>query len=135
MKSVRFIFSAALAVAVVSLAGAARALPVERVVLKPSDSSVRGEGDLDGFVDPWLDWINSGGHNVGVPGATALTNNGLDFKDPFVDTNWADIDRVRVSMYSGGDEVAFILPTRPEPPSPTSSPGSRAGSWTPAGTT
>jgi hypothetical protein len=62
-----------------------------------------------GYIDPLQDWINAGGHNEGVAGATSLTNNGIDYKNSFVDTNWGDVLSVRVSYYSQGLEVAFAL--------------------------
>ncbi|RDC75241.1 hypothetical protein DLJ49_00340 [Rhodovulum sp. 12E13] len=61
-----------------------------------------------GRIDPYLDWTGTGGFNVGVAGATSLANNGVDYKDPFVDASWGDVLSVRVSMYSAGSEVAFI---------------------------
>ena len=61
-----------------------------------------------GRIDPYLGWTGTGGFNVGVAGATSLASNGVDYKDPVVDTSWADVLSVRVSMYSAGAEVAFI---------------------------
>ena len=80
----------------------AQAVPVSsRLVLKVSDAT-------PGAIDPNADWINNGGFNMGTPGAKTLLNNGIDFKDSFVDTNWIDVLTVRVSMYNQGNEVAFI---------------------------
>jgi len=64
---------------------------------------------VDGYIDVWQDWINAGGHNEGAAGSTALTNNGIDYKNSFVDTNRGDVLSVRVSYYFEGSEVAFAL--------------------------
>lgn len=87
-----------------SLAVASHATTVQRVVLKASDSS----SPTGTVVDPYLDWINSVGVNEGVAGANSLTNNGIDFKDSWVDSNWGSVESARVSMYSAGVEVAFM---------------------------
>ncbi|MEC9432927.1 MAG: hypothetical protein VYD87_08460 [Pseudomonadota bacterium] len=89
--------------AAICAAGSAQALPVtSMVVMKVADSG-------PGTFDPYLDWIGAGGFNEGVAGAASLTNNGLDYKDSWVDSNWGDVLQVRVSMYTGGVEQAYML--------------------------
>lgn len=84
---------------------AADASSVSRLVLKVSDAPAVSGTDV---VDPYLDWINTGSVNEGVAGATSLTNNGVDYKDGWVDTNWGDVTSVRVSMFTASTEVAFM---------------------------
>lgn len=82
----------------------ANAAPITRVVMKVSDLATTAGG----IVDPYLDWVNAGGVNEGVVGATSLTNNGIDLKDSWIDSNWGTIDSVRVAMHRDGQEVAFL---------------------------
>lgn len=77
---------------------------INKLAMKVNDSSA----SVGTVIDPYLDWVNSGGVNEGVSGATALVNNGIDYKDSWVDSNWSDVLSVRVSMYNQGSEVAFI---------------------------
>lgn len=93
------------AVAGAFLVGAsAEAATVSRLVLKASDSA----NPTGAVVDPYLDWVNAGGVNEGVAGSSDLVNNGVDFKDSWVDTNWSMVQSVRVSMYTAGNEVAYL---------------------------
>ncbi|MEO0680410.1 MAG: hypothetical protein AAF192_08345, partial [Pseudomonadota bacterium] len=98
---------AAAAAAFVLAAAPAFALPVERLVFKVADSTPAPTSA--GFIDAWQGWINPGGFNEGAAQATSLTNNGFDYKDSWVDSNWGVVDQVRVSMYSGGVEQRFML--------------------------
>ncbi len=101
-----FIKTALLTASVLAFAAsAAQASSVTRLVLKASDASAASGTSV---VDPYLDWVNSGSVNQGVAGATSLSNNGVDYKDSWVDTNWADVQSVRVSMFSQSAEVAFM---------------------------
>ncbi|MCA8867115.1 MAG: VPLPA-CTERM sorting domain-containing protein [Rhodobacteraceae bacterium] len=79
------------------------AATVSMVVMKVSDSATP-TGTL---IDPFMDWQNAGGVNEAVIGASSLTNNGIDYKNSWVDTNWSMVQSVRVSMYSQGNEVAW----------------------------
>lgn len=91
------------ALAVAAFPAAASALTLDsRTVMKVADSG-------PGTFDPYLDWIGSGGFNEGVAGAADPVNNGLDYKDSWADTNWNEAVTARVSVFSGGQEVAFIL--------------------------
>ncbi|MCP5152318.1 MAG: hypothetical protein H6983_14160 [Ectothiorhodospiraceae bacterium] len=83
------------------LTPAVEAVPVSMLAMKITDSAPPG-------LDAFQGWVDAGGFNEGVAGATDLVNNGLDFKDDFVDTNWADVLSVRVSMFSGGVEQAYV---------------------------
>lgn len=97
------LFKASAAFVLLSVS-AAQAATISRVVLKASDSSAATAPT----VDPYLDWINAGGVNEGVAGAADTVNNGIDFKDSWVDTNWGLVDSARVSFFTGGQEVAFL---------------------------
>lgn len=77
---------------------------INKVVMKVSDNPMK----TGTVIDPHLDWLNAGGVNEGVAGAAVLVNNGIDYKDSWVDSNWSEILSVRVSMYSQGSEVAHI---------------------------
>lgn len=76
-----------------------------RLVMKVSDAPAASGTTV---IDPYLDWTGTGGINEGVAGATSLTNNGVDYKDSWVDTNWGDVTSVRVSMYTSAVEVAYM---------------------------
>ncbi|MCA8927109.1 MAG: PEP-CTERM sorting domain-containing protein [Alphaproteobacteria bacterium] len=94
--------SAALALGFAAPTHAATILAMKVSDLAPAATSA------DGLIDPYQDWLNAGGHNEGVAGATSLTNNGIDYKNSFVDSNWGDVQTVRVAVYSGGVEQIFI---------------------------
>lgn len=100
MKTLKFAAAAVLALGITQ----AHAVPVTKVVMKVSDLA----GATAPLIDPFNDWINAGGFNEGVAGAASLTNNGVDYKDSWVDTNWGMVHNVRVSMYSQGQEVAYL---------------------------
>jgi hypothetical protein len=94
---------AAAAVALGCAFAGAHAAPVDLLVFKVSDSAAGANA-----VDAWLTWQNAGGFNEGNASAKLLTDNGLDYKDSFVDTNWGSVLGVRVSMYRDGQEQAYI---------------------------
>lgn len=96
------LLGAAFALSVSALA--VEAATVNRVVMKASDHGTPGYP----VVDPYLDWIGTGGVNEGVVGADSVANNGIDFKDSWVDSNWGLVETVRVSMYSAEREVAYL---------------------------
>jgi hypothetical protein len=85
-------------------AGGAAAAPLGTIVMKIGDAPKTAGAR----VDPWQDWINDGGVNEGVAGATDVANAGVDYKSSYVDTNWGDVTAARVSMMIGGVEQAFI---------------------------
>lgn len=103
MKFLKSTVAAACLIAMTT--AAAHASSVTRLVLKASDA-LAAPGTT--VVDPYLDWANAGGVNEGVAGATSVANNGIDYKDSWVDTNWGDVDSVRVSMFSNSVEVAYL---------------------------
>ena len=74
-----------------SIADAGTILAMKVSDLAPATASA-------GYIDPWQTWGNGGGWNEGVAGATSLTNNGIDYMNSFVDTNWGDVLSVRVSF-------------------------------------
>ena len=83
--------------AALCLVGSAHAATVNRVVLKASDTTAQSGTTV---VDPYEDWAATVGVNEGVTGADAIANNGIDFKDSWVDSNWGLVDSVRVSMHA-----------------------------------
>ena len=95
----------AASIAALLSAGAAEAVSVTRIV--PTASAVVA-ATVTAVVDPNLYWVVPGGVIEGVAGATDLTNNGIDYKDSWVDTNWGLVESVRVSMFNGGNEVSYV---------------------------
>lgn len=79
----------------------AQAVPVSVLAMKVTDST-------SGGLDPYLGWVNAGGFNEGNAAAQLLINNGLDYKDSFVDA-WAGILSVRVAFYRDGIEQKFAV--------------------------
>lgn len=99
------LFLGALLAACLALSGtqAAYAEPITILAMKLSDSTPAAS-DLDAH----LGWVNDGGFNEGNAAAQLLIDNGLDYKNSIVDTDWANVSSVRVAMYRGGTEQAFI---------------------------
>ena len=81
----------------------AQAVPTTILAMKLSDSTP-ATSDLDAF----LGWRDAGGFNEGNAAAQFLIDNGLDYKNSIVDTNWASVLSVRVAMYRNGVEQKFI---------------------------
>ncbi len=103
MKRIQYLLATSCVVALGL--GTTAADAATRLVMKVSDAPVASGTTV---IDPYLDWTGTGGVNEGVAGATSLTNNGIDYKDSWVDTNWGDVTSVRVSMYTSAVEVAFM---------------------------
>ena len=100
-------------------AGQAGAATIDRLVYKLTDTENQpivppppggGPPPVIETADADASWLNAGGVNEGVLGADAQLNNGIDFKDAWVDdaANWAMVDSIRVSMWDNGSEVAFL---------------------------
>jgi hypothetical protein len=94
------LFAACLALGWVQLA---HAVPTTILAMKLSDSTP-STSDLDAF----LGWRDAGGFNEGNAAAQLLIDNGLDYKNSIVDTDWASVLSVRVAMYRNGLEQKFI---------------------------
>lgn len=94
-----------LATAFCLFAVSASAATVTDVVYKLSDSSVHVGNRA---IDPSVTWLTTGGLNQTVAGGALTTNNGVDYKSSFVDTNWADVLSARVAIFKNGVEKAFI---------------------------
>jgi|GEM_PF-4720137 hypothetical protein len=92
------------AIALPTIASASQLLVYKLTTSTPAGSAASPAGT----------WLTPGGFNQAVPGASTLANNGIDYKNGFVDTNWADVLGVRVSMYNAASltptvtEVAFL---------------------------
>lgn len=74
------------------------------VVFKLNDSASYTGTKADALTS----WTGTGGINEGVAGATELTENGIDYKSSFIDTNWSDVISVLVGIYNGGLLQAYV---------------------------
>ncbi|ARE39966.1 hypothetical protein RGUI_1825 [Rhodovulum sp. P5] len=91
--------ASAAALLLASQANAASILAMKLSDLTPDASSA-------GRLDAYSGWTDGTGWNEGVAGATDLVNNGIDYRNGSID--WAEVESVRVSMYSQGSEVAYV---------------------------
>lgn len=76
---------------------------VDEVIFKLSDSTLPASA-----IDALDGWSNPGGHNEGNAAAKLLVDNGLDYKSTVIDTWPTDMVNVRVAMYLGGIQRAYI---------------------------
>lgn len=90
-----------LTTALIAVGGMASAATTTTLLFKVTDNTSKSLDVYDG-------WITAGSFNEGVAGATDLTNNGVDYRNGAIDTDWATYETIRVSMYTGGTESAYI---------------------------